>query len=76
MEHIPVTHDFAKIGVFALVLAELTAPPTVRDHPEWPAAMITDLTRAHHSPRKTVPILDRRHDALARSVSTETESLQ
>ena len=72
----PVQHDFAKIGVFASALAELIAPPAVRHHPERSAAMIADLTRPRPGPRSTIPIPDRRHDALARSVSADTASLQ
>jgi len=71
-----VQHDFAKVGVFAPALAELIAPPPVRHHPERPAAMIADLTRPHPGARSTIPIPDRRHDALARSVSADTASLQ
>jgi hypothetical protein len=38
--------------------------------------MIADLARTHPDPRSTIPIPDRRHDALARSVSADTASLQ
>jgi hypothetical protein len=72
----PIQHDFAKVGVFAPALAELIAPPTVRHHPERPAAMIADLARSQPGPRSTIPIPDHRHDALARSVSADTASLQ
>ena len=71
-----IQHDFAKVGVFALALAELVTPPTVRHHPEPPTAMITDLARPQGGPRNTIPIPDRRHDALARSVSADTASSQ
>lgn len=76
MDCIAVEHDLAKVCVFAPPLAELAAPPTVRHHPEWPAAMITDLARPHCSSHRAVSILDRGHDALARSWSTETATSQ
>ena len=75
MDRGPIQHDFAKVGVFAAALAELIAPPTVRHHPERPTAMIADLTRPYPGPRSTIPIPDRRHDALACSVSADTASL-
>src|SRR5262249_38015251 len=75
IDRIPVQHDFSQIGVFAPAPAELIAPPTVRHHPERPAATVTDLSRAQPGPRGTIPIPDRRHDALARSVSADTMSL-
>ena len=71
-----IQHDFAKVGVFAPALAELIAQQTVRHHPERPAAMIADLTRPRPGPRSTIPIPDRRHDALACSVSVDAASLQ
>jgi hypothetical protein len=75
MDGIPIQHDFAKVCILAAAFAELAAPPPVRHHPEWPAAMITDLTRPHGSPHRAHILLDR-HDALARSLRTEVESLQ
>jgi len=74
-DYISVERNFTEVCVSARPLAELIAPPTVRHHPERPTAMIADLARPQPAPRNTIPIPDRRHDALARSVSADTASL-
>ena len=40
---------FTEIRVFACLLAELVAPPTMRDHAETSSAMIADLALSHHT---------------------------
>jgi hypothetical protein len=39
----------AQIRLFARPLAELAAPPTMRDHAETSSAMIADLALSHHT---------------------------
>jgi hypothetical protein len=41
--------NFAQVRVFAPLLAELVAPPTVRHHAETSSTMIAGLALSHHA---------------------------
>ena len=43
------TRKLTEIRISACPLAELAAPPTMRDHAETSAAMITRLVLSHHT---------------------------
>ena len=46
---VPTKRKLTEICVFARSLAELAAPPTMRDHAETSSAMIADLALSHHT---------------------------
>ena len=48
-DFIAAERKFTEICIFARLLAELDAPPTIRHHPETSATVIADLGMPNHT---------------------------